>query len=695
MRHDARRSWVLLWAPVVGALVAAPSAGQEGPAAGDGREPRSASEILAAAAEEAARERDHRQADPPQPPADGEVTATDLPDDATPPNAADPPPVPLEDAASPAPLGAHPSDTAATGAEHSDAHAQGSPVTAAPPRSQPLEPARFQGVTPGQTTRGQLHEKWGEPKRVERIPGGVRESFHNEAFAAIQVAVLEDVVDSVMLKLKQPMEVEEVVDRLHLAGCEPAEIFDKGGELLGYAYPERGMLFGFDAQSERPHVAHIVIESIGAAAFLARAEARKHGRFADCLADLRQAQRLAPTSGRAYALEAEILLWTGELERANKLAAKAVEVEPKELAHRIMLAKVLSASGDHRQALQQALAVVETARAAPLSIAQAYCQLGDCVAASPERDFKQAIDHHMQAARRAAPLTKSDEAALRRAAKEVQLNAYLGAAYDIGQGHWQQKADVAGRWLEAALRVADDLVQHEGAGAETRFRVDEGALAALSGIAAPPDASKWTDGAAELGGVLLRDADDAAYKAHVAWRLAVALSDATEIETARGQHERAMQLGNMAMAYFAEGEAVSRQLPTRDYLRGWLCYRMGAIHAIHRADHRQAVAWFRHAVPLLESPAPPSAIVNSARHGETFVSMAVSYWELGERKEALRLTEQGLTLMELASADGQLEKSALAVPYGNLARMHQQLGDAAAARRFADLAARVQALAPK
>ena len=157
--------------------------------------------------------------------------------------------------------------------------------------------------------------------------------------------------------------------------------------------------------------------------------------------------------------------------------------------------------------------------------------------------------------------------------------------------------------------------------------------------------------------------------------------------------EQALQLGKLAMAYFEQGEPSAKNLPTHDYLRGWLCFRMGAILVAERSDHKQAMGWFARAVPLLESPAPASAAVNPGRHGETFVSMAVSYWEVGERREALRLTEQGLKLMERASADGQLAAAALAVPYSNLSRMHELLGDARQAKTYADMATRASAMA--
>ena len=41
----------------------------------------------------------------------------------------------------------------------------------------------------------------------------------------------------------------------------------------------------------------------------------------------------------------------------------------------------------------------------------------------------------------------------------------------------------------------------------------------------------------------------------------------------------------------------------------------------------------------------------------------------------MRLTRQGLKMMEKAAAEGLLDKSALAVPYSNLASMHKEMGN--------------------
>jgi len=44
--------------------------------------------------------------------------------------------------------------------------------------------------------------------------------------------------------------------------------------------------------------------------------------------------------------------------------------------------------------------------------------------------------------------------------------------------------------------------------------------------------------------------------------------------------------------------------------------------------------------------------------------------------------------MEQAASEGLLAKAALAIPYSNLSSMYEQLGDAKAAKKFSELAAR-------
>ena len=312
---------------------------------------------------------------------------------------------------------------------------------------------------------------------------------------------------------------------------------------------------------------------------------------------------------------------------------------------------------------------------------------GDYLAACEKHDYEQSMRKHMQAIKMSEPLISSPKYSERRAAKEVLLDAHLAVAHDIGWGRWQQKPKVVPKWIERAAVFADDLVAHEQASPLLQLRVHEQALAALAGINQPPDPGVWLRGLSELGQKLYDQSTDPPFQAHLAWRMGVALSDAVEIEATRLKLDRALAWGTKALECFDKGEVAGKQLAAHDYLRGRLCYRLGAIFAVQKSEHERAIAWYDRAVPLLETPVPPAA-VDCGKQGETFVSIAVSYWETNNRREALRLTNEGVKLMEQATHEGLLEKSALAVPYSNLASMHEQLGDVQEARKYSELASR-------
>ncbi|MBI3837279.1 MAG: hypothetical protein HY288_05000 [Planctomycetia bacterium] len=558
-----------------------------------------------------------------------------------------------------------------------------------------IDAASMKGIQPGKTTREELHASWGKPKTVEKIAGGARETFGIEPFDRVRVTIVENLVQSMAIRLEKPIVLDKVAKRLQLEGVEPVQVFDDQGQLLGQAYPERGVLVGFAPKADPPHVFQLVIEPIDAQSFLARAEFRLPSRYAECLADIKQALQLAPQGGRAHWLHARLALQAGELQQALKSAQKAIDLEPAELEYRLTMAKVLSAGGDYPHAIGQLRDLVESSKAAPIVVAKAYCQLGDCVAAAPERDYQQALKHHMDSVKLAESLLRSPTVVVRRAAKELLVEANLALARDVGWGRWQHKSNVVPKWIERATTYADEIVSRERGSLEIQLRVHEGALAALTGIGTPPEASKWIRGTTETGSKILAAPGDTGYKAQIAWRLGVALCDAMEIETTQHRPDKALELGKLALENFQLGDPSGRELPTHDYIRGKLCFRLGAIFSVERADHKQAVTWFDAAVPLLESPVPRCAAVDPGRHGEAFVSMAVSYWEVNNRQEAVRLTDQGAKLMEQAASEGLLTKAALAVPYSNLASMHEQLGELKEAKQFAEMAARFEEAAAK
>jgi tetratricopeptide (TPR) repeat protein len=563
-------------------------------------------------------------------------------------------------------------------------------ATASPaPARVALDPATLDGVHPGTTTRDELHVRWGQPQRSQRIAGGVREFFDLDKLGNVQATIFENVVSSLTVQIGRPLPLEAVAERLALADVEPVGIFGEKGELLGAAFPERGVLLGYMPGARPPKVFQIVVEAVDAQPFLARAEARLPKRCAESLADVEQALSLAPDHPEAHHLHGKLLLQSGKLDEAMKSAERADELEPQAPQHRLLLAQILAASGDYPVAITRVRGVLDEPKLDDLVAARAWCQWGDYLAQSHKRDFTEAIKHHQQAISLAEPLLASPDQVTRRAAKQLLLDAHLGVAYDIGHGRWQQKTAAVAKWINRSAVFADDLVRTENAGAETRLRVYVGALAAIAGISEPPDVTSWIAGTRQLGQRIFEEATDSTYRGQVAWKVGRALSDAVEIETARGRSDEAFTAGTLARSLLEEAKSVAQTLPIYDYECGKLCFRMGVAYAIEREDHAQAVVWFDRAAPLLESPVPIAAI-DAGAHGETFVSMAVSYWDQENKPEAMRLTNQGLKMMEQAVEDNTLEAAALSVPYGNLSAMHEELGDQEQAKWCADLAARYE-----
>jgi tetratricopeptide (TPR) repeat protein len=349
---------------------------------------------------------------------------------------------------------------------------------------------------------------------------------------------------------------------------------------------------------------------------------------------------------------------------------------------------VLGQLGRFHEAVGEAEQALKTAEQRPHVKARALCLLGDLTASSPTPDYRKAIGYHMEAVKLADAMAADPHPAIRLAAKEILIDAHLGAAHDIAWGSWKEKQKAVTRWLERATSLADDLIKNDEGSQTYRFRVAARALAACVGARGEVDPTSWAEDALRVGQALIASTDDPTRKTQFRWDLGTALYDALQVYQIRGQHDTAMKYGELAIQYLEEGRA--KKSASAEYLLGRIYFRMGAVYALRDQNHRTAVTWFEKAVPLLEKPLPPEAATDLGRHGETFVSMGVSYWETGQRQRALQLSQRGVTLMEQAVQARLLDKSALPVAYGNLATMHRHLGQAENAQQYENLAAQIK-----
>jgi hypothetical protein len=70
--------------------------------------------------------------------------------------------------------------------------------------------------------------------------------------------------------------------------------------------------------------------------------------------------------------------------------------------------------------------------------------------------------------------------------------------------------------------------------------------------------------------------------------------------------------------------------------------------------------------------------------------MAISYWQVEKRPEAVTLSRLGVECMVDAVERKQLDERALAVAYGNLSTMYAEQGDAEQSKAYAEMASRAE-----
>ena len=75
--------------------------------------------------------------------------------------------------------------------------------------------------------------------------------------------------------------------------------------------------------------------------------------------------------------------------------------------------------------------------------------------------------------------------------------------------------------------------------------------------------------------------------------------------------------------------------------------------------------------------------------------MAISYWQVERRKDALTLCSTGVECMVEAVDRHQLSEQALAVGYGNLAMMYSEQGEEEQAKNYAEMASRAESTGQK
>jgi tetratricopeptide (TPR) repeat protein len=568
------------------------------------------------------------------------------------------------------------------------APAAGREASAAVPGSEPvIEAARLKGIQPGTSTMSQVRASWGEPQKTDRYERHVEHSHRLDPFQQVIVAYQQDKVTAIVVHLQMPLKAEVVTAQLGLEDLDPGLVYDAAGAILGQVFPERGVLFSFQPGAAERLVAQIVLEPIYPQPFALRAESRLATHWTAGLNDVEQALKLQPQMARAHWLKAQLLAAGGRPQDGLRSAEEAVRLDAANVEYRLTRARLYHALGETVRATNETKTALEKPSASPLVKARGLCLLAELTSTGPQRDYRAAVQHRQEAMSLVEPLLAEGVHAA--AARDIMLEIHFGTAHDIAWGPWHRKPDVVPKWLEEAKAISQEDNPPASTACNRKMKLARAALGALAGMQGEVDPAPWIEMLESSTVEILSMTDDPLRRAQLQWDMALSYYDAMQIHHARGESQSALKASGKAIDNLTQCAPTRGQAAEHKDLLGRVYFRTGAVHAVLKGSHSQALAWYDRALPLLKEIIPSGAS-ELGKRGESLVSMAVSYWEVGQRKMAVELTSQGLQWMQQAVSQGAMQESALSVPYSNLAQMHRRLGDNEAAGKFAQMAARSQ-----
>jgi tetratricopeptide (TPR) repeat protein len=175
------------------------------------------------------------------------------------------------------------------------------------------------------------------------------------------------------------------------------------------------------------------------------------------------------------------------------------------------------------------------------------------------------------------------------------------------------------------------------------------------------------------------------------WEIGEGLSDALVATQKRGDAADMLDNATLTAAYLERGAELRQLTPTERKNLGDLLFRIGILHSLQKGDHAAAVTWFDKVLPLWEGNPAFARDGETGQLGESLVSMAITYWQVDRRDDAVAINRKGIDLMVEAVEQQTLNEQSLAVAYGNLSTMYAEQGDDERARNYAELATRAEA----
>ena len=551
-----------------------------------------------------------------------------------------------------------------------------------------VDPASFRGALPGKTTREEVEASWGPGEAFIREDGSKGLFWTVEPFERVEVTLVDDVVESIRIKLAEPVALEQLATQMEIADLRTVSILDENGVSIGEVFPERGVVISVKPGTQT--AVAVLLEPLDPEPFVLRAEGEIDHSSAHAVADLQFAIEIDRRHVRAHRLLLALLCEQGCWQQALATAEAVEALDSSDIWTQLKHADVLLALGRVADARMKIDDIRKRESVPPLVTAQTARMLGRIELAAEPPDYQKSVAHFEEAIRKATPLAAHQSKGIQKAARDVLLDAHLGTGLAIARGTWQQKGRVIPKWIARSEGIVDDVDAGNPDRARLELELCRGALAVAASCVEGSEPLPWVKRLLETRETIDARVQDPARRRQVDWDVGLGLADAIDASLKRGDASDMLENATLTAAYLERG-AEQRELTDSDRRRvGDLLFRIGILHSLQNGAHATAVTWFDKVVPLWEDNASFKDRGEIGRLGESFVSMAISYWQVDRRDDALALSRKGVDLMVEAVDMRQLEERSLAVAYGNLSTMYAEEGNAEQSRNYAEMASRAE-----
>lgn len=557
-----------------------------------------------------------------------------------------------------------------------------------------VQVASFLKVVPGKSKAEQIVKELGEPASRSTSKELTTLNYKINPFQKVEIVLSDGVVDSIVIYLSESRTAHEVAGELRLKGFAPAMITDVDGQLLGQAYPERGILLSIVQKEGKPKVAQIVIEQISPDPFLYRAQYNRGYHYLSALEDLRYAQQLNPNDAESFALSGEILMNSGRYSDAAQDIDRALKLGENQPEHLLLKAKLLAHQNKYAEAVATTNKVLDAAEITDLTKIAAKNYLGYLLSVASVPNFKESMKNYGEAIKSADSLVEGESREVRVAAKRALVDAHLGAADNIARGPWKRNQEVSQKWVARAAELADELIEGGDFDESLRWVLQQKKLSVLAGALSTDDPAPTVKELIRLSKNLIADCEDPLFRARVQFQTGLALIDAAQLQHWRRKADLAIEYATIGIKLLETATEQRDVTAVHEYRLGRAYFLIGSVYSILRGDHKQAVTWFSKAEAKLRAPLPEVLGYEMNVHGDRFISMGVSFWQIDKREKAAELTKHGIGILQKAVKSGIAKPAVLKIPYGNYGNMQKQLGNDDEARRYVENAAKLPSPKP-